>query len=70
VSRSLQFYIKKEHVGVIPGIMEYVAEFTSDAAWGDDGYLAEKGLIPMTADERVKYKADAENLVPVEPGMM
>lgn len=70
ISRSLQFYIKKEHVGVIPGIMEYVAEFTSDAALGDDGYLAEKGLIPMTADERAKYKADAENLVPVEPGMM
>jgi phosphate transport system substrate-binding protein len=69
VSRSLQFYIKKEHVGVIPGILEYVAEFTSDAAWGDDGYLAEKGLIPMTADERTKYKADAENLVPIQPGM-
>ena len=47
VSRSLFFYVKKEHVGTIPGIEEYVAEFTSDEAWGDEGYLAEKGLIPL-----------------------
>jgi len=66
VSRSLYFYIKKEHVGVIPGIMEYVAEFTSDKAWGEDGYLAEKGLIPLPAALRAKSRTDAENLVPVE----
>jgi phosphate transport system substrate-binding protein len=65
VSRSLFFYIKKEHVGTIPGIKEYVAEFTSDDAWGEDGYLAEKGLIPLPAEERSKYKAAAENLEPV-----
>ena len=47
VSRSLFFYVKKEHVGQIPGIQEFVAEFTSDEAWGDEGYLAEKGLIPL-----------------------
>lgn len=69
VSRSLQFYVKKEHVGVIPGIAEYVAAFTNDTAWGEEGYLAEKGLIPMSDDERAKYKADAENLVAVMPGM-
>ena len=63
VSRSLFFYIKKEHVGVIPGIMEYVAEFTNDAAWGDEGYLTEKGLIPLPAEDRAKFKADAEGLV-------
>ncbi|MEL6793492.1 MAG: PstS family phosphate ABC transporter substrate-binding protein, partial [Pseudomonadota bacterium] len=36
VSRSLYFYVKKEHVGVVPGIMEYVAEFSSDEAAGDE----------------------------------
>ncbi len=66
VSRSLYFYVKKEHVGVIAGIKEYVAEFTSDNAWGEEGYLSEKGLIPLSAQERAKYKADAENLVAVK----
>ncbi|MGJ8527772.1 PstS family phosphate ABC transporter substrate-binding protein [Maritalea sp.] len=63
VSRSLYFYVKKEHVGVVPGIMEYVGEFTNDNAWGDEGYLTEKGLIPLPAADRAKFKADAEGLV-------
>lgn len=42
VSRSLYFYVKKAHVGVIPGIEGYVKEFTSEKAWGDQGYLARK----------------------------
>ncbi len=58
--------MKKEHVGVIPGIQEYVGEFTSEAAWGDEGYLTEKGLIPLPAETREKFKSDAENLVPAE----
>ena len=62
VSRSLYFYVKKAHVGVIPGIEEYLAEFTSEGAWGDDGYLADKGLIPMPAEERASYKKAVETL--------
>ncbi len=65
VSRSLFFYIKKEHVGTIPGIQEFAAEFTSDEAWGDEGYLAEKGLIPLPAEERATYKAAAEGMQPM-----
>jgi phosphate transport system substrate-binding protein len=60
VSRPLFFYVKKAHIGVIPGIEEYLAEFTSDKAWGDDGYLAEKGMIPMPPEERQKYAEDAK----------
>lgn len=56
VSRSLYFYVKKAHVGVVPGIEAYLGEFTNDKAWGDEGYLAEKGMIPMAADLR-KAKA-------------
>ncbi|MFT6659150.1 PstS family phosphate ABC transporter substrate-binding protein [Maritalea sp.] len=63
VSRSLYFYVKKEHVGVIAGIMEYVAEFTNDNAWGDEGYLTEKGLIPLPEEDRAKFKANAQDLV-------
>ena len=52
VSRPLYFYIKNAHLDVIPGIREYVAEFMSDRASGADGYLTEKGMIPMGTDER------------------
>jgi len=52
VSRPLYFYVKKAHVGQIPGIEEYLREFTSDAAWGEFGYLADKGLIPLPDEER------------------
>lgn len=62
VSRPLYFYVKKAHVGTVPGIEEYLAEFTSDKAWGEDGYLADKGLIPMPTDERQKFTDDAKNL--------
>lgn len=53
VSRSLFVYIKKAHVGVIPGLKEFVTEFVSEKALGDDGYLANKGLIPLPKDKRL-----------------
>jgi phosphate transport system substrate-binding protein len=62
VSRPLFFYVKKAHVGVIPGMEGYLAEFTSEKAWGPDGYLAEKGMIPMPDKERKKYHAAVESL--------
>jgi phosphate transport system substrate-binding protein len=51
VSRPLYFYVKKAHVGAIPGIKEFIAEFTSQKAMGEDGYLADRGLVPMPAAE-------------------
>jgi phosphate transport system substrate-binding protein len=60
VSRPLFFYVKKAHMGKIPGIDAYLAEFTSEKAWGDEGYLADKGLIPMPAEERKAFKSDVE----------
>lgn len=62
VSRSLFFYVKKAHVGTVPGINEFLAEFTSEDAWGEDGYLADKGLIPMQDDERTEWKASITGL--------
>ena len=59
VSRPLFFYVKKEHVGVIPGIPEYVAEFLSDRAIGSEGYLVDKGLIPMPDAERATVQKEA-----------
>jgi len=65
VSRPLFFYVKKAHVDQIPGIREYLKEFTSEKAWGDEGYLTDKGLIPMPAAERKKYSDIANNLTPL-----
>lgn len=62
VSRSLYFYVKQQHVGVIPGIKEFVGEFTSENAWGPDGYLIDKGLIPLPDDERQSVMEAATNL--------
>jgi phosphate transport system substrate-binding protein len=45
VSRPLYFYVKKAHIGVIPGLKEYVEFFVSDEMAGPDGPLAEYGLV-------------------------
>jgi len=65
VSRPLYFYAKKAHVGVIPGMVEFLAAFTSDSAWGEDGYLADKGLIPMPDEEREEWREKAKSLAPL-----
>lgn len=62
VSRPLYFYVKKAHVGKIPGIQEYLAEFTSSKAWGEEGYLVDKGMIPMPNQERSQFAADVKGL--------
>lgn len=63
VSRSLWFYVKKAHIGVIPGIEEYMAEFLDDAAIGEDGYAVEKGLIPLDDSERKTFSDAVYNQV-------
>jgi phosphate transport system substrate-binding protein len=52
IARSLYVYVKKQHIGVVPGIEAFLAEFTSEDASGEYGYLSEKGLIPLPEDER------------------
>ena len=62
VSRSLFFYVKKAHVGKVPGIEAFIKEFTSDAASGEEGYLTDKGLIPLPEDDRATVAASARGL--------
>jgi len=62
VSRPLFFYLKKAHVGVTPGLKMYMKEFTSEKAFGAEGYLSKYGLIPLSNYERKKYRNDANNL--------
>ncbi|WP_444995768.1 PstS family phosphate ABC transporter substrate-binding protein [Aliikangiella sp. IMCC44359] len=47
VSRPLYFYVKNAHVGKIPGIKEFLTEYTSESSMGEEGYLTDKGLIPL-----------------------
>ncbi|MCV6614030.1 MAG: substrate-binding domain-containing protein [Cellvibrionaceae bacterium] len=62
VSRPLYFYVKKAHIGVTPGITEYLAEFTSEKAFGPEGYLTEKGMIPLGDAKRAQVAADVKGL--------
>ena len=59
VSRSMYFYVKRQNLPLVPGLADYVAEFTQEDAWGPDGYLADKGLIPLLDDEREQVRRDA-----------
>jgi len=65
VSRPLYFYVKLAHVDVIPGIREFLAEYTSDDSWGPGGYLEERGMIPMPENEREFFRKNAEELIPL-----
>jgi len=65
ISRPLYFYVKKQHIGTIPGIVEYLTEFTSDGSWGEEGYLADKGMIPLGDDERSEIGGAVKALEPL-----
>ena len=60
VSRPLFFYVKKEHVGVIPKLKEYVMFFVSDRMIGDEGATVDKGLIPLDEDARQVLRKKVE----------
>ena len=60
VSRALYYYVKHQHIGVVPGMKEYMTEWTKH--WGDDGVLSDSGMIPMPKSERAKYKSAMTSL--------
>ncbi len=66
ISRPLFFYAKKAHVDVIPGLRDLLREFTSERAWGEEGYLSDRGLIPMPVEERAQVAADVRQLTPLK----
>lgn len=65
VSRPLFFYVKNAHVGTVPGIEDFIAEFTAESTLGPDGYLTEVGLIPLPDDLRKAMQDSANNLAPM-----
>ena len=62
ISRPLYVYVKKAHIGVIPGLYEFLSEFVSERAAGADGYLVDKGLIPMPKKELDAQRALVKGL--------
>ncbi len=65
ISRSLYIYVKKSNIGVTPGLREFVQAFVSDAATGKGGYLQQRGLIPLPADQHAAQKAVVEAMTPM-----
>ena len=62
VARPLYVYAKKQHVDAVPGMKEFVAEYMSEKALGEDGYLAEKGLVTLPGDQAEASRAAGEAL--------
>ena len=69
ISRSLFLYVKKAHVGVVPGLQEYLVEIVGDNASGDLGYLSDRGLIPLPDGERAHFQDVARALTPLSVGL-
>ncbi len=63
ISRPLFFYVKKAHVGAIPGLREFLDEFTSERTWGDEGYLSYRGLVPLSPTDRADVAERVAGLV-------
>jgi phosphate transport system substrate-binding protein len=59
-SRPLFLYVKKAHFDLIPGLKDYVAEFTGESTWGEKGYLKALGLVVMPPEERAVYTAEVK----------
>ncbi len=66
VARPLFFYVKNAHREVIPGMQEYIAEFVSEEAFGPDGYLKERGLVPLGDARRAAVREAALEGTPME----
>jgi phosphate transport system substrate-binding protein len=57
-ARVLYIYAKKAHLGLVSGMVEYLTEFTSTQAIGEDGYLLDRGLVALkTCDAELSAAA-------------
>jgi len=66
-SRPLFVYVKSAHVGVIPGLREFMQEYTSDKAIGAEGYLTDKGLVALPKADLARTRANVKDLVTFRP---
>jgi len=64
-ARRMYVYIKKAHIGVIPGLEKFAAEYVSKNAIGADGYLARKGLVTLPKEEAEKVRSAVLGSLPM-----
>ena len=69
-SRLLYVYLKKQHVGVVPGIDKFAAEFVSTKAIGEDGYLSKKGLVTLPKAEADKVRNSVTDMKPLAADLL
>lgn len=62
LARIMYFYVKDQNIGLVPGLAEFVEESVSDDAAGEDGYMLEKGLIPLHPDDLARAQEIAAGL--------
>jgi phosphate transport system substrate-binding protein len=62
VARSMFIYVKKAHIGVIPGLREFMTEYASERAVGERGYLASRGLITLQPADREAQRSTVQAL--------
>src|SRR5690606_40216829 len=65
-SRPLFVYIKKQHVGVVPGLDKFALEYVSNKALGEDGYLAKKGLVTLPKKDLEAVRKSVTGMAPME----
>ncbi|MCH8684332.1 substrate-binding domain-containing protein [Pedomonas mirosovicensis] len=66
-ARALYIYVKAQHIGPIPGIKEFLAEYSKESTWGPRGYLARRGLVASTDKVRAEAAKIAKTLKPLDP---
>jgi phosphate transport system substrate-binding protein len=66
ITRPLYIYAKKQHLGITPGIAEFIAEYVSEKTMGSRGYLANLGLVALPARQQAKVRAVATDMVPLD----
>lgn len=57
-SREMFVYVKKAHIGIVPGLDKFAVEYVSDKAAADGGYLEKKGLVPVPKEKLAISKAN------------
>lgn len=63
--RPILLYVKNQHVGQVPGLQEFLYEFTAERTIGPDGYLVDKGFVPLSALGRNRARDTALSLQPI-----
>ena len=66
-ARPLFVYIKKAHIGVIPGLKEFAEEYVSNKAIGEEGYLSDRGLVSLDSSDLAKTRADVKSMKNFKP---